>query len=37
MISRKCDKCKNKAGCWSCDECKSKPFQCFVCNEIITY
>ena len=37
MISTKCDKCKNKAWCWSCDECQSKPFQCFVCNKIITY
>ena len=37
MISTKCDKCKNKAWFWSCDECQSKPFQCFVCNKIITY
>ena len=37
MISTKCDKCKNKALCWSCNECQSKPFQCFVCNETITY
>ena len=37
MISTKCDNCKNKAWCWSCDDCQSKPFQCFVCNEIITY
>ena len=37
MISIKCDKCKNKAWCWCCDDCQSKPFQCFVCKEIITY
>ena len=37
MISVKCDKCKNKAWCWSCDKCQSKPFQYFICNEIITY
>ena len=37
MISTKCDKRKNKAWCWSCDECQSKPFQCFVYNKIITY
>ena len=37
MISTKCDKCKNKAWCWSCDECQSKPLSCFVCDEIITY
>ena len=30
MISTKCDKCKNMAWCWSCDECQNKPFQCFV-------
>ena len=37
MISTKCDKCKDKAWCWSCNECQSKPLSCFVCNEIITY
>ena len=37
MISTKCDKCKNKAWCWSCDDCQSKPLSCFVCDEIITY
>ena len=37
MISIKCDKCKNKAWCWCCDDCQSKPFQCFVLKEIITY
>ena len=37
MISTKCDKCKKKAWCWSCDKCQSKPFQSFICNEIITY
>ena len=21
MISKKCDKCKDKAWCWRCDEC----------------
>ena len=24
MISTKCDKCKNKAWCWSCDEMSVK-------------
>ena len=37
MISTKCDKCKNKAWCWSFDVCQSKPFQCFVFDTIITY
>ena len=37
MICTKCDECKNKAWCWSCDECQSQPFQCFVCNKILTY
>ena len=37
MISTKCDKCKDKAWCWSCNECQSKPLSCFVCNENITY
>ena len=37
MISTKCEKCKDKALCWSCNECQSKPLSCFVCNEIITY
>ena len=37
MISTKPDKGKDKAWCWSCDGCQSKPLQCFVCNEIITY
>ena len=37
MISTKCDKCKDKACCWSYDMCQSKPFLCFVCNETITY
>ena len=39
MISNKCDKCKDKAWCWSCDECcvKVNLLSCFVCSEIITY
>ena len=43
MISTKCDKSKNKAWCWSYDECQSKSCfvgnvrQCFVCNKVITY
>ena len=37
MISTKCDKCKNKAWCWSSDECQSKHLLRFVCDEIITY
>ena len=37
MISTKCDKCKDKAWCWSCNECQSKSLSCFVCNAIITY
>ena len=36
-ISTKCNNCKNKAWCWSCDECQSKPLSCFVCDENITY
>ena len=36
MISTKCDKCKYKAWCWSCDECQSKQLVCFVCDKIIT-
>ena len=26
----KCDKCEDKAWCWSCDECQSKPYLCFM-------
>ena len=37
MISTKCDKCKDKAWCWSCDECQSKQLSCFGCDKIITY
>ena len=37
MSSTKYYKCKNKTWCWSCDMCQSKPFQCFVCDKIITY
>ena len=37
MFSTKCDKCKNKAWCWSCDDFQSKPFQFIVCNKIIKY
>ena len=37
MITTRCDKFKDKAVRWSCDECQSKPLSCFVCNEIITY
>ena len=37
MYSTECDKCKNKALCLSCDECQSKPYICFICNETITY
>ena len=37
LISTKRDTCKNKAWCWSCDECQSKPLSCFVCEEIKTY
>ena len=36
MISTKCDKCENKALCWSCGECQSQPLSCFVCDEIKT-
>ena len=43
MISTKCDKgkdkdkCKDKAWCWSCNECQSKLSSCLVCHEIIKY
>ena len=37
MISTKCDKCKNEAWCWSCDECQNKHFLCFICSDIITF
>ena len=37
MISINCDKCKDKAWCWSCDECQSKQISCFVCDKIKTY
>ena len=37
MISIKCDKYKNKACCWRCDECQNNPFLCFVCKDIITF
>ena len=37
MISNKCDKSKNKAWCWSCDMCLSRPILCFLYNETITY
>ena len=36
MYSTKCDKCKNKAWFWSCDECQSKPYICFICTETVT-
>ena len=36
-MSTKCNKCEDKAWCWSCDECQSKPYLCFICNEIIPY
>ena len=32
MISTKCDKCKNKAWVWSCDECQNRPLSGFVCD-----
>ena len=37
MYSTKLDKSKDKAWCWSCDECQSKQLSCFVCDKIITY
>ena len=37
MISTECDKCKDKAWCWSCNERQSKPLSSFVCKELITY
>ena len=37
MIRTKCDNCRNKAGCSSCDEGQSKPLHVFFCNEIVTY
>ena len=36
-MSTKCNKCDDKAWCWSCDECQSKPYLCFICNETVPY
>ena len=36
MISIKIDECKHKSWSRICDWCQGKPFQCFVCNKIIT-
>ena len=37
MIGTKCDKCKDKAWCWSCDEFQNKKLSYFVFDMIITY
>ena len=37
MKSSKCDKCKDKGWCWSCDECPGKPLTCILCKKTITY
>ena len=37
MISTICDKRKDKAWCWSCDECPNKIFLCFLSSDIITF
>ena len=37
MFSTKSDKCKDKACCWSCDECQNNLFLCFVCRDITTF
>ena len=37
MFSIKCDQCKNKSCAQSCNWCQGKPYQCFVCNRVITY
>ena len=36
-MSTKCNKCEDKAWFWSCDECQSKPYLCFISNETIPY
>ena len=36
MHDTKCDKCKDKSWCWRCDECQSKPLNCFISMEFIT-
>ena len=37
MFSIRCDECKNKSWAQSCNWCQGKPYQCFVCNRVITY
>ena len=37
MFSINCDECKNKSWAQSCNCCQGKPYQCFVCNRVITY
>ena len=37
MFRIKCDECKNKSWAQSCNWCQGKPYQCFVCNRVITY
>ena len=36
-MSTNFNKCEDKAWCWSCDECQSKPYLCFICNEAIPH
>ena len=37
MFSIKCDECKGKSWAQSCNWCQGRPYQCFVCNRVITY
>ena len=37
MVSIKSDEYKNKSWSQSCKWCQGKPYQCFVCNRVITY
>ena len=37
MFCIKCDECKNKSWAQSCNWCQGKPYQCFVCNRVISY
>ena len=33
-MSTNCNKCEDKAWCWSCVECQSKPYLCFIFHTI---
>ena len=36
-MSTMCNKCEDKAWCWSCDESQSKTYLRFICIETIPY